>query len=99
MSQRKRIGCINELPRGKTNNVVSEQVRHKPACTSTENSQRLEISDLSRRGIVQLYYPSNENNGADQLRSYCEADLRLCFRHADCWFSHEAAQTLVNNYV
>ena len=22
----------------KTNNVVSEQVRHKPACTSTENS-------------------------------------------------------------
>ena len=26
----------NEPPRGKTNNVVSEQVRHKPACTSTE---------------------------------------------------------------
>ena len=26
-----------EPPRGKTNNVVSEQVRHKPACTSTEN--------------------------------------------------------------
>ena len=29
---------INELPRGKTNNVVSEQVRHKPTCTSTEKS-------------------------------------------------------------
>ena len=28
----------------------------------------------------ELYYPSSENNGADQLRSYCEADLRLCFR-------------------
>ena len=28
----------NEPPRGKTNNVVSEQVRHKPACTSTEKS-------------------------------------------------------------
>ena len=27
---------INEPPRGKTNNVVSEQVRHKPACTATE---------------------------------------------------------------
>ena len=28
------------------------------------------------------YYPSSENKGADQLRSYCycEADLRLCFR-------------------
>ena len=25
-------------------------------------------------------YPSSENKGADQLRSYCEADLRLCFR-------------------
>ena len=27
-----------------------------------------------------LYYPSSENNGADQLRGYREADLRLCFR-------------------
>ena len=25
-----------EPPRGKTNNMVSEQVRHKSACTSTE---------------------------------------------------------------
>ena len=41
-----------EPPRGKTNNVVSEQVLHKPACTSTEKSWKLEISDLSRRGIV-----------------------------------------------
>ena len=28
----------------------------------------------------ELYYPSSENKGVDQLRSYCEADLRLCFR-------------------
>ena len=27
-----------------------------------------------------LYYPRRENKGADQLRSYCEADLGLCFR-------------------
>ena len=27
-----------------------------------------------------MYYPSSENKGADQLRSYCKADLRLCFR-------------------
>ena len=26
-----------------------------------------------------LYYPYSENKGADQLRSYCAADLRLCF--------------------
>ena len=41
-----------EPPRRKTNIVVSEQVLHKPACTSTEKSQKPEISDLSRRGIV-----------------------------------------------
>ena len=32
-------GCTSssyEPSRGKTNNVVSEQVQHKPACTSTE---------------------------------------------------------------
>ena len=27
-----------------------------------------------------MYYPSGENKGADQLRGYREADLRLCFR-------------------
>ena len=26
----------------------------------------------------ELYHPCSENKGADQLRSYCEADLRLC---------------------
>ena len=38
--------------------------------------------DLGSRGIVlgPLYYPSSENKGADQLRGYRTADLRLCFR-------------------
>ena len=27
-----------------------------------------------------LYYPCSKNKGADQLRGYREADLRLCFR-------------------
>ena len=27
----------------------------------------------------ELYYPSSENKGADQLRGFREADLRLCF--------------------
>ena len=39
----------------------------------------------------ELYYPSSENKGADQLRGYREADLRLCFRLCRCRFSHEAA--------
>ena len=30
--------------------------------------------------VEELYYPCSGNKGADQLRSYCEADLRLCFR-------------------
>ena len=28
----------------------------------------------------ELCYPCRENKGADQLRGYREADLRLCFR-------------------
>ena len=28
-----------------------------------------------------LFYPCSENKGADQLRGYREADLRLCFSH------------------
>ena len=30
--------------------------------------------------VEELYYPCSEMEGADQLRSYIEADLRLCFR-------------------
>ena len=28
----------------------------------------------------EVYYPCSETKGADQLRGYREADLRLCFR-------------------
>ena len=30
--------------------------------------------------MEELYYQCSESKGADQLRSYCTADLRLCFR-------------------
>ena len=33
----------------------------------------------------------NENKGADQLCSYCTADLRLCFRINNLFF-HDRAQ-------
>ena len=40
-----------------------------------------------------LYYLCSENKGADQLRSYCAADLRLCFRICKMpVFSHNDAQ-------
>ena len=35
----------------------------------------------------ELYYPSSENKGADQLRGY----RAFVFTYADCWFSHGAA--------
>ena len=38
MADFKSLNPTNKPPRGKTNNVVSEQVRHKPACTSTGKS-------------------------------------------------------------
>ena len=57
----------------KTNILGSNQVRHKPACTVTEDGWKLEILDG-------LYYPSGGNKGADQL---CTADLRLVFAYAN----------------
>ena len=35
----------------------------------------------------ELYYPCSKNKDADQLHSYCETDLRLCFRICKHWFS------------
>ena len=43
----------------------------------------------------ELYYPSSENKGADQLRGYREADLRLCFRLGKIRFSHDAAHLIL----
>ena len=58
---------------------VSDQVRHKVKldCTATEEGYRLEISYIGSRGIVLAI---SENKGADQLRGYRKADMRLCFR-------------------
>ena len=39
-----------------------------------------------------LYYLCSENKGADQLRGYREADLRLCFRIYKIRFSHDATR-------
>ena len=44
-----------------------------------------------------MYYPCNEIKGADQLSSYCEADLRHCFRIGKNLFFHDAALLLSDN--
>ena len=42
-------------------------------------------------------YPCSENKGADQLRGYCEADLRLCFRICKMLvFSHDVAHIMIS---
>ena len=55
---------------------VSDQIRHEPGCTTTEDDTGLKIRIKEVEG---LYYLCSENKGADQLRGYPEADLRLCF--------------------
>ena len=41
-----------------------------------------------------MYYPSSENKGADQLRGYREADLRLCFRICRLLVFHAVAHII-----
>ena len=48
---------------------VSDQVR-----------QNRSVQPQKMTGSRGIYYPFSVNKGADHLRSYCAADLRLCFR-------------------
>ena len=54
---------------------VSDQVRHK-AVQLQKMARGLKVWILE---VVGLYYLCSENKGADQLRGYSTADLRLCF--------------------
>ena len=65
-----------------------DQVWHKPAGQSQKMARDLKFQIYEVEG---LYYPCSENKGADQLRGYHEADLRLCFRICKIRFSHVAA--------
>ena len=54
--------------------------------TRSDTNQAVKLLEMARglkfciKEVEGLYYPSSENEGADQLRGYREADLRLCFR-------------------
>ena len=54
--------------------------------TWSDTNQALQPHKMARglkfriKEVEGLYYPCSENIGADQLRGYREADLRLCFR-------------------
>ena len=56
--------------------------RPGPTQTGLYSHRRwLEAWDFGFRKEEGFYYPCSENKGADQLRGYREADLRLCFAH------------------
>ena len=57
--------------------MVSEQVGNNRPVRSEKQARDWKFWILK---VEELYYPSSENKGADQLRGYREADLRLCFR-------------------
>ena len=54
--------------------------------TWSDTNQAVQLQKMARglkfqiKKVDGLYYLCSENKGADQLCSYCEADLRLCFR-------------------
>ena len=66
--------------------------------TWSKTNQAVQLQKIARGLKFQIwkeegfYYPCSENKGADQLRGYREADLRLCFRMRKCLFSHDTAQ-------
>ena len=66
--------------------------------TWSKTNQAVQLQEIARGLKFQIqkeegfYYPCSENKGADQLRGYREADLRLCFHMGKCLFSHDAAQ-------
>ena len=67
---------------------VSDQVRHKPGCTATEDGWRLEISILKVEG---LYFLCGENKGADQLAVTAQLICVFVFAYAKSLFSHKEA--------
>ena len=54
--------------------------------TWSDTNQAVQLENMARglkfwnKEEEVLYYPYSEIKGADQLRSYHDADLRLCFR-------------------
>ena len=54
--------------------------------TWSDTNQAVQLQKMARdlkfwtKKVEGLYYLYSENKGADQLRGYREADLRLCFR-------------------
>ena len=71
--------------------------------TRSDTNEAAQLLEMARglKSCIKVeifYYPSSENNGADQLVSYREADLRLCFRIYKTLFFHNAAYSTVQGF-
>ena len=51
-----------------------------PTNGTVQSQKRARDLKFRIKEVEGLYYLCSENKGADQLRGYREADLRLCFR-------------------
>ena len=70
---------------------VSDQVRHKPGCTTTEDGWRLEISDL---GSIRVAKTKTLINFAVTAKLICV----FVFAYAKSRFSNDAAQIRLHCY-
>ena len=78
--------------------MVSDQVRHKPGCTTTEDGKRLEISDLGSRGIVLSIYIAKTK----ALISFAVTAKLICvfvFAYVEGCFSHDEALYLCTFHI
>ena len=75
---------------------VSEQVRHRPVCTVTEDEEKLEILDVRRRGFTICVV-----NTKTLISCAVTAQLICIFIFAitNCWFSHATAQMIRINQM
>ena len=64
---------------------VSDQVPHRPGCTTTQDGWRLEISDLESRGIVA------KTKGLISFAVTAKLICGFVFAYAKSWFSHDVA--------
>ena len=82
------MSCI----RRKTVFEISEQVLHKPAVQPQKMAIGMKFQIYE---VEEFYYLCSGNKGADQLRNFHTADLRLCFGiYAKNRFSFDAAHII-----
>ena len=83
------VQIIFELCHEKINILVSDQVRHKPSCTATEDGWMLQISELEGRGIVLC--TCSEIKALISFAVTAKLIFVFVFTYVKCWFSHDAA--------